>query len=81
VKLDSNWLTTKTTYDDAVQDNTVEGREFGHANEDWERLKAKMQAGDEFWYFAPPSPQVIQLWGLALVRQGSVISTVITDVD
>lgn len=80
MKLDPQWLTSQTTYDDAVRDHMVEGREFGHANDDWERLKAKMQTGDEFWYFAPPSADAIQLRGLALVRKGQVLSTVITDV-
>ena len=78
MELDPSYLTRRTTYEDAVRDNMFEGREFGHCNDDWERLKAKMRPGDEFWYFEPPSKKVWQLWGLALVRDGRVISTVIT---
>jgi hypothetical protein len=75
------WLTERTTYQQAVSDNMYAGRTFGHANDDWKRLKAKMQSGDELWYFAPPNKSVMQLWGLALVRGSQVISTVITAVD
>ena len=74
------YLTQRTTYERAVSDNLYNGRPFGHANDDWERLTAKMQPGDELWYFAPPSRSVMQLWGVALVRDSQVVSTVITDV-
>ena len=73
-----DYLTKRTTFEQAVVDNTFEGKPFGHANDDWERLKAKLQPGDELWYFAPPSKRVMQFWGLALVRKRKVISTVIT---
>jgi hypothetical protein len=75
-----SWLTEQTTYERALADNVHEGRPFGHANDDWERLKAKMQDGDELWYCAPPDRSVMQFWGLALVRRGHVVSTVITAV-
>jgi hypothetical protein len=75
------YLTERTTYERAVSENLHDGRPFGHAHDDWERLKAKMQQGDELWYFAPPSQSVMQLWGLALVRRGQVVSTVLTAVD
>lgn len=81
MELDPPHLTQRTTYEDAVRDNMFEGREFGHCNEDWERLKAKMVDGDEFWYFEPPSRTSLQHWGLALLRRGRVVSTVITAVD
>jgi hypothetical protein len=74
------YLTKRTTCEQAVADNIYNGRPFGGANDDWERLKAKIQPGDEFWYFAPPSKKVMQFWGLALVRNGRVVSTVITGV-
>jgi hypothetical protein len=76
-----SWLTKCTTYEQAVRDNLHNSRPFGNASDDWERLKSKMQPGDELWYFEPPDKTVIQLWGLALVRRDRVVSTVITAVD
>jgi hypothetical protein len=76
-----SYLTERTTFEQAVSDNMYDGRPFGHSNDDWERLVAKMEDGDELWYFEPPNESVIQLWGLALIRDGQVISTVITAVD
>jgi hypothetical protein len=81
MQLPLEYLTERTTYEQAVSDNMYDGRPFGHANDDWERLKAKMRPGDELWYFAPPNKRVMQFWGLALVRDGQVVSTVITAVD
>jgi hypothetical protein len=75
------WLTERTTYERAIADNMHEGRPFGHANDDWERLNAKLQPGDELWYFAPPNKLVMQFWGLALVRRSKIVSTVITAVN
>lgn len=43
---------------------------------DWERLLRKMRNGDELWFFEPPKG-AISLWGVALVRNGEVISTLI----
>ena len=80
MRIPLEYLTERTTCEQAVAENLHDGRPFGHANDDWERLKAKMQPGDELWYFAPPSRSVMQFWGLALVRGGQVVSTVITTV-
>jgi hypothetical protein len=44
--------------------------------DDWDRLQ-KMQDGDEIWHFEPPTPNDIEIGGIALVRNGEVISTVI----
>jgi hypothetical protein len=75
------YLTERTTLERAAADNVCDGKPFGHANDDWLRLLAKRRDDDEFWYFAPPSREVMQFWGLALVRSGRVVSTVITAVD
>jgi len=80
VQLESSYLTKKTTLDEVLRENTYDGVAFGYANDDWERLLAKMQPGDELWCFEPPSKHVIQMWGVALVRMGNVVSTVITSV-
>jgi len=46
---------------------------------DWQRLLGKKAAGDELWRFAPP-PGHIQIWGIALVRAGEVVSTLVDSV-
>jgi hypothetical protein len=47
---------------------------------DWERLLGKRQASDELWRFAPP-PGHIEVTGIALVRDGEVISTLVESVS
>jgi hypothetical protein len=75
------YLTERTSVERAMEENTFDGKPFGHASDDWDRLLAKRIEGDELWYFAPPNRHVLQLWGIALVRGGKVVSTVITAVD
>jgi hypothetical protein len=43
---------------------------------DWERLLSKMQDGDKLWRFEPPANEH-EIWGIALVRNGEVVSTLI----
>ncbi len=82
MEINPSWLTKQTTYEDAIRDNMFDGKEFGHSNDDWERLKAEIRPGDEFGYFEPPADtKEIRFWGLALVRAGRVVSTVIQAVD
>lgn len=81
MELPITYLTERTTFERAVADNMCGGKPFGHANDDWLRLLAKRSQSDELWYFAPPNRTSMQLWGLALVRAGEVVSTVITAVD
>lgn len=78
--METSWLTKKTTYEEAVSDNLVEGVEFGGCNADWLKLKALIQPGDELWYFEPPSKEYIHIRGLALVRNGEIVERVITAV-
>ncbi len=47
---------------------------------DWERLLSKRTASDELWRIAPP-PRSIQVTGIALVRNGEVISTLVESVS
>jgi hypothetical protein len=81
MELSRDYLTNQTTFEQAVQENTVDGIPFGFINDDWERLLANRREGDELWEFGPPNHNSIQLWGFALVRGGNVVSTVITAVD
>jgi hypothetical protein len=81
VEIPLAYLTERTSVECALADNTFDGKPFGNASDDWERLLAKRIEGDELWNFAPPNRNVLQLWGIALVRSGKVVSTVITAVD
>jgi hypothetical protein len=54
---------------------------FGLLNPQWEALKGKMCPGDEIWTFSSPTEtwrKLIGRGGIALVRDGKVISTIIT---
>lgn len=81
MELPPSYLTERTTLERAVAENLYDGRPFGHAEDDWNRLLAKWRDGDELWNFAPPGREEIQIWGVALVRGGRVISTAVTAVD
>lgn len=78
MELPLDYLTVQTTLEDAIADNLHDGTAFGHSNDDWQRLLAQRKPGDELWYFEPPNKHCLQLWGLALVRNRRIISTVIT---
>jgi hypothetical protein len=43
---------------------------------DRNRLKAKRRTGDEIWILEPPKG-AIAIWGIALVRKGRIISTLV----
>jgi hypothetical protein len=78
VGLDPAYLTTRTNREEVESrfDFSVES-DF---RADWKRLTDQMQAGDELWNFEPP-PGLMRFWGVALVRAGKVISTLIEAVD
>ncbi|HEY2155768.1 MAG TPA: hypothetical protein VGH33_09060 [Isosphaeraceae bacterium] len=75
------YLTERTTFDEAAAEYEHDGRPFGHVHDDWLRLLAKRRDGDELWHFAPPHRHAMRVWGVALARDGRVISTVIAAVD
>lgn len=54
---------------------------FGYSNDEWEVLKASMQPSDELWTFASSSASWRALAGragVALVRDGNIVATIIT---
>ena len=46
---------------------------FGRSNAEWEKLKRAMQPGNELWTFASPVAG-----GIALVRNGEVVNSIMT---
>jgi hypothetical protein len=60
---------------------TGELKPFGYLNDQWEAMKAKLQPGDELYRFSSSRESWAHLAGragIALVRQGNIIATVIT---
>jgi hypothetical protein len=54
---------------------------FGYSNREWEALKAGMEPGDELWTFAssPASWRALAgSAGIALVREGRIVATIVT---
>jgi hypothetical protein len=57
---------------------------FGYVNDQWEALKAKLRPGDELYRFNSSRESWGRLAGragIALVRQGKIIATVITKMN
>lgn len=54
---------------------------FGYSNSEWEALKAAMQPGDELWTFtsSPASWRALAgRAGIAVVRGGRIVATIVT---
>jgi hypothetical protein len=75
MQLPREYLTERVTLEEVLA-----GHDFhmcpADFREDWERLLSKRADGDELWRFAPP-PDAMELWGIALVRDGEIISTLL----
>jgi hypothetical protein len=78
MQLPNSYLTECVTLEQVLEEYDFKSC---HADfkSDWERLLGKRADGDEFWRFAPP-PGHIKVWGIALVRNGEVVSTLIDSV-
>ena len=74
-------LIRKATVADWETEHLVNGIPFGYCNREWEALKAKMEAGDEIWFWSTDEESWTKLmgWeGMALVRGGEVIDFFMT---
>lgn len=82
------WLTKRTTVEEAEAENQVQLDEFGprpipfgSLNESWKSLLAQMRTGDELWEFMSPPPTWASLSGragMALVRNGEIVGVLTT---
>jgi len=77
MKLPSSYLRQRITAEQALAGDYEDGVPWGE-DDDWQRMIAKRLPGDELWVFAPPSRNAFEVWGIALVRDGEIISTVVT---
>lgn len=83
-----NWLQRQLTIEEAETRNMVcdsrlgnEEVPFGFMNKEWKTLITRMIEGDELWEFNSPEDTWENLCGragIALVRNGEVIDTLIT---
>jgi hypothetical protein len=83
-----NWLQTRVTVAEAEAAHLVQTDRlgpdpvpFGFQNEQWRALLAQMQEGDELWQFSSPAESWQHLAGragIALVRQGKVVASIVT---
>lgn len=74
--MEEKWLTKKRTI--AELDNSFRS---GYLSAEWEALKAKMIDDDELWEFSSPKEDWDSLAGregIALVRNGQVIASIVT---
>ena len=75
------WLSKRITIPEAEAEHMHAGKPFGFMNDQWEQLKSEMLEGDELWDFSSPPETWAHLAGragIALVRDGKVIRSLIT---
>jgi hypothetical protein len=82
------WLTKQLTMQEIESRHSVQNERlgpkpvlFGFQNDQWLELVAQMQPGDELWEFRSPT----ETWqtlsgraGIALVRNGEVVDSIVT---
>lgn len=81
---DKSELIRKATVEEWEAEETFNGVPFGLCNREWVAMLAKMQPGDELWSWASDQESWNKLAGragMALVRDGEVIDTFLTDVS
>ena len=78
MRLPPAYLTERVTLEDVIAEHDFEAS-HSDFRADWERLLSKKTDGDELWRFAPP-PGQIEVCGIALVRRGEVVSTLVESV-
>lgn len=79
MKLPLAYLTERITVEDVLAEHDFAACDPDF-RADWERLLSKRAASDELWRFAPP-PGHIEVTGIALVRDGEVVSTLVESVS
>lgn len=93
VEIPPDWLRAKITVEEAERqhpgipsDDRVAkfpyiAKPFAFQNKQWEAMKADMKPNDQLWEFSSPGPSWKALAGragIALVRNGKVIASIVT---
>jgi len=89
--MDKDWLQRRVTVQEAEQHNMIlddrlgpEAVPFGFMNERWKAFIARMIEGDELWEFTSPADTWQNLCGrqgIAIVRNGEVLSNLVTEMN
>ena len=77
----NEWLIRKASVAEWEAEFLINGVAFGLCNREWEALKAKIQPGDEIWFWSTDEESWARMSGLdgmALVRQGVIVDSFIT---
>ena len=82
------WLTKRLTVQEVEAERMVRDERlgpdpvpFGFQNDRWRELLAQMQPGDELWEFSSPPDTWAHLCGragIALVREGKIVASLVT---
>jgi len=78
------YLRRKATVAEWEAEHLVDGIPFGHCNREWEALKAKMEPGDEVWFWSSDEESWKRMmgWeGMALVRRGEIVDSFLTAIS
>lgn len=81
VEMKKELLLRKAKIEDWEREYLSSGIPFGFCNREWEELRAKMEGGDEIWFWSTDAKtwaELIGMEGMALVRHGEVIDWFIT---
>lgn len=86
-----DWLIKTLTVEQAEAEHMVTDERlgqmpvpFGFCNAAWKDLVARMQPGDELWRFSSSAESWQRLGGcggIALIRRGEVVASVLTDMN
>jgi hypothetical protein len=89
--MDATWLKRRLTIEEAEAEHLVRDARlgpapvpFGWAASKWHELLAQMQPGDELWEYDSPREDWDRLMGsqgIALVRGGRVIATLVSSMN
>lgn len=76
------WMISRITVEQAEAEHTPPSlKPFGLQNAKWEALKLRMRPGDELWMYQSPPDSWKAMhgrMGIALVRNGKVIDSILT---
>jgi hypothetical protein len=75
MKIPQEWLKERVALEQLLAEHDFDSC-YPSFRADWERLLSKKQDRDELWRFGPP-PRGIFVRGVALARDGEIISSLV----
>lgn len=80
----NEYLRRKATVPEWEAENLLDGVPFGHCHREWGALKARMEPGDEVWFWSSDEESWRRMmgWeGMALVRRGEIVDYFLTAIS